>query len=509
MAGNNKSACTLFRGVLIHEPENFEAIERLGSSLFEMGQYHEALYWFWRGRKIDRRHPLALTNYGLTVSQLGHPDEGLSDLERAAAIADKTPEMSKAAKALVYNNLGNTLLRLDRFKEALAALGRGIRHDPADPFPHYNRGIALLRLNRQREAIASLDHSLGLRPPAGDSPSRLNEADARYNRGMGKLLLGDLKGGFEDYEARLTTSENTCPNLGLPADKKWQGESLEGKRILVHAEQGLGDELQFLRFLPLLRSPLRSYDPAEVLMISHKPVAPFAVAIPNVRILETGDDLEASYDVWVALMSLPHYLGIESEEMIPPPLLPVVYPDRRERLDKWRVELQGMGRPLEYAHGELRVGVCWRGQFQHKNDSHRSIDLKVFGRLFEAPCRFVSVQQMQDIDRDTFKGLQAKHPNLSALWLDDLRDTAAVIENLDLVISADTAVAHLAASMGKPTWILIPKFGTDWRWGMERTDSPWYPSARLIRQHRIGDWSGTIERLVADLTTMAARDRAA
>jgi Flp pilus assembly protein TadD len=493
MAGDHPSAMAMFRGVLVHEPENFEAIERLGTSLFETGKLHEALYWFWRGRKINRRNPIALSHYGLCVAQLGHPEEGLADLERAAHHTAKTP-LSPAAKALIYNNLGNTLERLGRHEAALVALDKGIAFDPSDPFPHYNRGIALLRLNRHREAIASLDHSLELRAPATDSVSRLNEADARYNRAMARLLLGDLR-GFADYEARLTSSENDTPNLNLPADKKWQGEALTGKTILIHAEQGLGDTIQFLRFVPLIRERA-----GNVLLRVHDKLTPLVRDIPGVTVLElaAGDTVEG-FERWAALMSLPLYLGIDTEQDLPPPWQPSIEPERVARLRA----------SLDPPANELNVGVCWAGNFQHKNDAHRSIPLAKFGAIFEAKANFVSIQQMRAGETNEFAALQRRHPFLSALWLDDLRDTAAAIAALDLVVTVDTAVAHLAATLGVPTWILIPAYSTDWRWQLGRTDSPWYPRATLYRQPKVGDWQTVLDHVTRDLDAMAAQRAAA
>jgi len=482
MAGNHKNAETMLRGVLKHEPENFEAIERLGSILFETKRYHEALYWFWRGRKMNRRHPLALTNYGLCISQLGHPDEGVADLERAVHHAERMPHMSDDALALIYNNLGNTLERLKRHAEALTWLDKGIAKNPNDPFPRYNRGIVLMRLNRHLEAVAELDTAIALKP---------DDHEARYNRAMGNMLLGNMREGWADYESRLLTAENEVPNLGLPADKQWHGEEMAGKRLLVHAEQGLGDDIQFLRYLPLLKERTG----ANIGFVCHAPVKPFAEQIPGVTVLETGANLE--YERWVALMSLPHKLGLDTEADIPPPYLP---PIDEERIAKWR----------QYAPaGAMNVGICWAGQFQHKNDEHRSIALKTFAKLFDAPCNFVSLQQMREEDMEPLADLKAKHQNLSALYLDDLRDTAAIITSLDLVVSVDTAVAHLAASLGKPTFILIPAFGTDWRWQLGRRDSPWYPSATLYRQPKVGDWASVIQRLRADISVMAARQAAA
>ena len=474
MSGQHENAIGLFRGVLIHEPENFEAIERLGASLFETRRIHEALYWFWRGRRLNRRHPMALTNYGLCVCDLGHPEEGVVDLERAVRNAEKMPELSPEAKALCYSNLGNTLEKLHRYEDALVALDKAVTINPKDNFPHYNRGIVLLRLNRQAEGIASLERAIEINP---------NDADAHYNRGMARLLRGDLKGGFEDYEYRLVTSSNDVMNLGLPAQNKWHGtEPLVGKTILVHCEQGLGDDIQFFRFLPEL---IRMADPAKVLLICHSAVRPLLAPMERVTVLPPGHTFHHNdYDYWVASMSLPLCLGT-TEATIPAPWHPVIEP---ERIEKWFSAVRSPER------GICTVGVCWAGNFQHKNNRHRSIDLKDFSRVFAARgCSFVSVQQVVSGDAELFVDIQAKNANVRAFKFDDFRDTGAALLNCDIVLSVDTAVAHLSASLGIATWILIPCFGCDWRWQLERIDSPWYPSARLIRQDRIGDWAPTLK----------------
>lgn len=495
MTGQDESAITLFRSVLMHEPSNFEAIQRLGSSLFNLERFYEALYWFWRGRIIDKRHPLALTNYGLCISQLGHWQEAVPDLERAVYFAEKGKArgLSPEVLGIVYNNLGNTLERLKRYPEALIALDKGIGYTPNDTFPHYNRGIVLLRLNRHKEAIAALDFVLEQKP---------NDADARYNRSMARLLLGDFKGGFADYEARLVTREmNKKPNFGFPEEMKWNGEDIAGKSILVFCEQGIGDTVQCLRFLP----QLAARGPAEILMTSHEATKalflnePLA-SIPGLKLIPAGKPYEGKADRWVALMSLPYCLGIEREEQIPPPLVPVIEPGR---IAAWR---DGMALPKD----KLNIGVVWAGNWQHKNDEHRSIALKTFAKLFDAPgCNFVSLQQIRPGEIEAFDKLKSEGLNLKAFFTKDFRDTAAAILNLDLVISVDTAVAHLAGTLGVPTFILIPKFGTDWRWQLEREDSPWYPSARLLRQPKVGNWEPVIQQLKRELTDTAQQAREA
>jgi tetratricopeptide (TPR) repeat protein len=487
--GRLNEAIALFQGVLVHEPKNFEALNRLGGALFEQKRWHEALYYFWRGRKLNRRSPMALTNYGACLSALGHEDEGVIELQKAVHFALKTPH-SDQVRATVHNNLGNTLERMGRYSEALEVLNTAIKYGPKDGFPRYNKGIVLLRLNRHKEAVECLDYALSVH---GD------DHDARYNRGMGKLLLGDLAGGFSDYEARLLTSENKLPNLGLPANKQWQGEILRGKTILVHAEQGFGDDIQFLRYLPLLKK----LAPARILLVMHDAVRPLLTHDPDIVIVPNGATVGGEtypYDYWVALMSLAHQFGTTGDADIPEPFIPTI---DGFRIDKWRAE-------LKLRNDRLNVGVCWAGNFQHKNDKHRSIPLPVFAKLFDAPgCNFISVQQMRQDERETFAALKSSSNNLKAFLFEDFRDTAAALLNLDLVVTADTAVAHLSATLGVPTFILVPAFGTDWRWQLGREDSPWYPAARLYRQPKIGDWPSVITRLRNELAAMAARASAA
>lgn len=490
--GNYKSACTMFRGVLIHEPHNFEAMSRLGAALFELRQIHEAFYWFWRVKKMAPRNPMALTNYGLTLSQLGHWDEALPDLERAVNLAEQYGWKGEQM-ALVYNNLGNTYERLKRHKEALAILNKGIEQNPDDPFPWYNRGIALMRLNRHREAVGSLDRSITLRNKLFDgSGSRLSEPDAIYNRGMAHLLLGNFRDGWEGYEARLTTTENKSPNLGLPVERKWIDQDIKGKYLLVHAEQGLGDTMQFLRFVPALADR-----GAHIYLVTHREIWPLVTTqYPNIEVLKPGKSVP-HYDYWVALMSLPLRLGIDTEDKIKawPPWLPHV---EHARVVKWQAD-------LALPDDKLNVGICWAGNFQHKNDEHRSIPLEKFakGLLGTPNVNFVSLQQMAPEDTHEFPKYAEQYGNVKAYYLGDFRDTAAIIFNLDYVVSVDTSVAHLAATMRKPTMVLVPAYSTDWRWQIDRDDSPWYPELKIFRQPKIGDWKTALERLSRDLSNLA------
>ena len=482
-AGQYVDACGLFRGVLKHDPENFEAMQRLGSALFERKLYHEALYYFWRGRKIAPRHPLALTNYGLCVTQLGHAEEGVADLERALAQARKDKETSREVLALIYNNLGNAYERVSRYDEAVAALEQAIALKPQDPFPYYNMGISLLHLNRHTEAIALLDKSIALGEGVDNA-----DADAHYNRGIARLLMGDFKGGFADYEYRLTTTENELPNFGLPAAKKWTGEqSIAGKTLLLYCEQGLGDDIQFFRFL---RPLTERHKPATIKMVTHSATKILLPADLPISILEAGAEL-GDYDHWVALMSLPLCLKVESIADIPPPFAPEVEPGRIAHC-----------RFLRSAE-KLNVGLCWAGNFQHKNDRHRSIPWQKFSKVLNREANFVVLQQLRPGEEKAFAETAAQYQNMRRVEVRNFLDTAAVILNLDVVVSVDTAVAHLAASLNVPTMVLIPAFGTDWRWQLYRSNSPWYPMAALFRQPKVGDWDTAIKMVKDSLQAMS------
>jgi hypothetical protein len=264
----------------------------------------------------------------------------------------------------------------------------------------------------------------------------------------------------------------------------------------VHCEQGLGDDIQFLRFMPLLAQ----LNPAKTLLIPHSGVRAMIADAPGLEFRVSGQPIEhADFDYWVPLMSLPMWLGVDEEAKLPAPWVPTI---DFERVETLRAEVH---RP-----NMLNVGVCWAGMWQHKNDRHRSIPLATFSALFAADnCNFNSVQQLRPGEGEEFAALQQTYPNLKGFSFTDFRDTAAVLLNCDVVVSADTSVAHLAASLGIPTAVLIPAYGTDWRYQLERDDSPWYPSMTLYRQPTVGDWKSVINKLYSELSVKAQRRRAA
>lgn len=269
-------------------------------------------------------------------------------------------------------------------------------------------------------------------------------AKPRFNLGLVRLMQGDYAAGWALHEARRQVPESGTRELPLPWPE-WRGEPLAGRRIVVLGEQGFGDQIMFARFL----APLRAMG-AQVRYFCAAEVAPLI----DGAVFELDDEVAA--DFWVLAGSLPHRLGV-SLATLPPPLA---------------VEAGGI---VDAGGG---IGVMARGRPQHGNDANRSLD--------EA-----SAARLQILGRDL---------SPAATGAGDFLQTARIVAGLDLVISVDTAVAHLAASMGKPTWILLPAVGTDWRWLRDRTDSPWYPSARLFRQGAAGDWRAVLEAVEAALS---------
>jgi tetratricopeptide (TPR) repeat protein len=364
------------------------------------------------------------------------------------------------------------LYKLGRHDEALASYDRAIAWMPDRADFHFNRGFILGRLGRHVEALASFDRAIALKP---------DYVDAHHNRSLKLLLLGHYNDGFKAYEWRQRT-----PHKPLQfTQPQWHGESIADKTILLHAEQGFGDTLQMLRYLPLVKS--RAARVILVLHGLHSAIDPLLEALADgITVLEPGASIPP-FDVHCSLMSLP--LAFRTEiDTVPAPIPYLTAP--ADRLAVWRHRLPASAAP--------RIGLAWAGSPTNANDRHRSIALERLAPLFDvAGVSWVSLQQ------------KYRPGDLSALSrfpieriddaLADFGDTAAAIGQCDLVISVDTSIAHLAGGLGKPVWVLLPHV-PDWRWLLDRADSPWYPTARLFRQGRIGDWDGVIADVGKELT---------
>ena len=373
------------------------------------------------------------------------------------------------AHAEALANRGAALRMLGRIDEALADYDRALAAAPDSADAHNNRGVALGALNRHGEAIEAYTRALALRP----SYDR-----ARFNRALSRLVTGDFEAGWADHEYRWTGSEMQPGPRALPG-RAWDGsEDLRGKTILVYAEQGLGDAIQFSRYVPLL-----DRSGARVLLEVHAPLVRLLQAVEGAdRVIATGSPLPP-FDLHCALMSLPFALRTRADSIPAPiPYLKAATPD----IARWRERLRD-------APG-VRVGLAWSGSRTLRNDANRSMALDRMAPLAAPGRTLIAVQKdIRDADRPALSAMGVRSFGEA---LADFADTAALMESLDVIVSVDSSPAHLAGALGRPVWVLLP-FSPDWRWMLDREDSPWYPTARLFRQSRIGDWDGVIGR-VAD-----------
>jgi Tfp pilus assembly protein PilF len=446
-------------------PDYVEVIVARGNLFYEMHSYDKALEEYERALQVRPDFAFGFNNRGNALQAMGRNDEAVASFERALALK---PDLTEA-----HNNRGNALLNLNRPEEALADYETAIAHKPF-AFALVNRGSALHYLGRIEEALDSFDRAIALQPEL---------PEAHWNKALLCLAIGDFEQGWPAYEWRWRGATDLTPREF--SQPQWRGEELNGKTILLHAEQGFGDTIQFIRYLPMV-----ARKGCKVILELPDSLMPLIADTDGLISMHRRGDALPAFDVHCPLMSLPLAFGTTAAA------IPASVPYLRapaERGVAWRARLAHLGKP--------RIGLVWSGKPSHKNDHNRSIPLSRLGPLLAVPgVSFVSLQR---------EYREAELPALAQLpilrldeAITDFADTAAVIGELDLVIAVDTAVAHLAGALGRPLWLLLSHI-QDWRWMHERADSPWYPSARLFRQPGIDDWDRVIAAVAQELTAFA------
>jgi tetratricopeptide (TPR) repeat protein len=419
-------------------------------------------------RHAIRLAPSAKAYYALgTVSQLqGRLDEAIEAYRQALALK---PDYAEA-----HSNLGTALHAVGRFDEAAREAEWSVAARPTNPHVHYNLGLVLQDQGRPREAIAAYRQAI-MRDP--------NYADAHWNEALQHLALGEYDTGWAQYEWRWRRRGYPAQRF---AERGWDGGSLTGRTILLTAEQGYGDTFQFIRYADLVKKR------GGTVIVECQPQLKQALAYtPGIdRLIAQGDPLPP-FDRHAAMLSLPRLLGTDLESI--PTNIPYVRPDPLRMLD-WRARIKrGPGR------GAGRdVGLVWRGNPDNSDDRKRSMEASAAARLCGLPgINWFNLQI--DATESEMTTLSAHGPIRDCgPDLADWADTAALIATLDLVVTVDTAVAHLAGAMGRPVWVMLSAV-PHWSWLRNRQDSPWYPSARLFRQDRIGDWQSVLDAVAREV----------
>ncbi|MGJ3254666.1 MAG: tetratricopeptide repeat protein [Elainellaceae cyanobacterium] len=459
-----EEAIACYRHLLENNPQNTDAHNNLGNALQGMGQYEEAILAYQAALQIDGSNPSTYNNLGAALDELNRVDESIAAYQTALSLR---PDYADA-----YYNVGNVWRKQDQLDTSVVCYQKAIALKPDQPLAHNNMGLALHDLGQLPDAIAAYQRAIAQAP---------TYADAHLNLGLSLLTVGDLKAGFAEYEWRWQVKG---PNFKPPrifAQPVWDGSDLNGQTILLHAEQGFGDTLQFIRYASLV-----AQWGGRVMVECQEPLIRLLKTCPGIhRLIPSGTPLP-NFQVHAPLMSLPYLMGTTVATI--PETSPYLDPPRS------RIQLNPSPDAL------LTVGVAWSGSPTHRNDCHRSCPFDAFQSLFDVSG--VQFYSLQKGDRATdLSTLDAHSPRVIDLspQLDDFADTAAAIAHLDLVITVDTSVAHLAGALGCPVWILLSN-APDWRWMLNRDDSPWYPTARLFRQPSANDWNTVLNAVKAALS---------
>ena len=461
------------------DPRNAPAWFQLGVVLATRGRGAEAEGCYRRAAVLDPGHAMTYNNLGLLLAKRGQPQVAQRCYHLAFALEPRSPG--------TLNNLGLLLETVGRYEESERYYHEAIALAPQAPLAYSN--LALLLIGRGDDVAAEASLRQALAADAGCAIARLN---------LAYLLLrqGRFHEGWRHHEARLDPrlpAENRRSYPTGPPYPPWRGEPLRGKSLLVWPEQGMGDEIHFCRYLPLLKRR----GAAHITLVCKAPLKALMETLEGVDevIAATADTTLAPHDYWTYLLSIPLHYSTDLAS------LPAHLPYLRvppERVARWSRRLP--------ADAALKVGLVWKGSALHANDANRSLpSLAILAPLWSVPnVAFISLQKERDEDQARCPGPQQP---LLALGheLGDFADSAAVIAQLDLVITVDTAVAHLAGALAKRCWVMLPRRRRDWRWLQERDDSPWYPGVmRLFHQPRENDWGAAVAAVAAALRELAA-----
>jgi tetratricopeptide (TPR) repeat protein len=459
--GNLDDAVACFRRALEIQPDFAVARNNLGNTLKDQGKLEDAVACFREALASKPNSAAAHYNLGNALKDQGKLDDAANCYRRALELK---PDFAEA-----HNNLGNVLKDQGKLDDAVARYRAALELKPDYADAHNNLGTVFMDQGKPDDAVACYGTALELKP---------DYAEAHLNRAHIWLLKGDWQRGWPEYEWRWKTMLMAPRRFPQPL---WDGAPLAGQTILLHAEQGFGDTIQFIRYASIVAQL-----GGTVRVVCQKPLLGLLEACPGIdQLVAQGDDLPA-FNVHAPLLSLPGILKT-SVTTIP---APIPYLAAKPALvEQWRKRLSQLD--------GFKIGISWQGNPKFRGDNFRSIPLRYFAPLAQVPgVHLISVQK--GVGTEQLAEFRKLFPVMDlASELGDFADTAAVLKNLDLVITSDTAVAHLAGALGVPVWVAL-SIAPDWRWLLDRADCPWYPTMRLFRQKAFGDWSEVFARIAAE-----------
>ncbi len=458
-----------YRRVVTLKPELAEAYFNLGNALNELDNPNDAVEQYRKALSINPDSAEVHSNLGNVLKKSGKYDDAVKHYNTAICLK---PDYAEA-----YNNLSDVYRILGEFDKAIELAQESIQKRPDIESAYVNLGNIYFAHGNYSASIEQYQRALKIRP---DYP------DAHYNKGLVLLMKGEFQEGWKEYGWRFKSKEIADQinyrELGIP---EWDGTSLNGKTILIRSEQGLGDQIQFARYIPLIKEM-----GGRVIFECHKELMPLFESYNDIdRLVEKpyNSDCVENVDVCVQLLNLPGIFGASLDNILAD--VPYLKTDTVS-VEKWEAR---------FNRASFKIGIVWAGNPNHGNDRNRSCKLTDFTLLSSIPeVELFNLQKGGMSEKDE-RQLTVMQVTDLGKELNDFSDTASIIENLDLVISVDTSVAHLAGALGRHVWTLLP-FIPDWRWMLDRDDTPWYPTMKLFRQRKPGDWEEVLERVSVKLT---------
>ena len=502
-----EEAIIAYKRAVSIKPDYAEAYNNLGLTLSAQGSFAEAIANYEQAKRFGSEYPEPYYNLANTLQKQGLCDEAIENYKHAIRLR---PDFAEA-----YSNLGIALKDRGQLAEAVENYKQALQLKPDCAEIYHNMGVALRDQGKFTEAIENYKQAIRLKPNYAEAYNNLGAAlkdcghcaeaienyeraiqlkpdyvEAQWNQSLALLLSGRIAEGWKKYQQRYDRL-NTLTYPYHYQEPLWDGSSFVGKRLFVRYQQGLGDNIQFVRYLPMVKAR-----GGTVIYETKKSLLGLLQGFSEIdELVEASPDGKPAVelDFYVSLMDLPRIFGTTLETI--PAKVPYIHADPA-KAEYWRDKLAGP---------DFKVGIVWAGKSTHRNDLNRSCPLEHFAvlagidgvRLYGLQKGEAAAQVEELADKMTIANLGAEFK--------DFADSAAAIENLDMVISVDTAVLHLAGAMGKPVWALLP-FAPDWRWMLNRQDSPWYPTMRLFRQKKWGQWIPVFQRVAEELRKAAATE---